>query len=89
MKVWKILGPKSGLFPPQLLALVGAAFVCSFVLYQGRGRLFVTLGAVILAYAFGFLVRHLLDGRDDILFILYRALFKRRGSYSLMEKDKP
>lgn len=89
MKVWKILGPKGGLFPPQMLALLGAAFFCGFVLYRGRGRLFLTIGVMLVAFLFGFIVRRLLDGRDEFLEILFRALFKRRGGYSLLERDKP
>lgn len=89
MKVWKVLGPKGGLFPPQMMALIGVAFFCSLMFYRGRGRLLVVLVAVLLAYAFGFIVRRLLDGRTEILEILYRALFKRRGSYSLLDRDKP
>lgn len=88
MKVWKILGPKGGLFPPQMLVLLGVTFFCSFVLYRGRGRLFLTIGAVLLALLFGFIVRRLLDGRDEFLEILFRALFKRRGGYSLLDRDK-
>ncbi len=84
MKVWWVLGTKGGHFPPHLLALSGGAFLVAALAWRGRGRFVVMVTALLVGYGFGWLLRRLFNGRDEVLFLLGRALSGSRGGYRLL-----
>ncbi len=88
MKVWRVLGARGGALPPQVVFLAGGAFAATALLWRGKGRFFAMLIALLAAYGFGWLLRRLFDGRDEILFLMWRVLTGGRGSYILLEKDR-
>ncbi len=88
MKIWRVLGAKGGALPPQMAFLAGGAFLVAAVFWRGKGRFFIMLAVLLAAYGFGWLLRRIFDGRDEVLFLLWRALSGGRGSYTLLEKDR-
>jgi len=88
MKVWRVLGTRSGAFPSQVILLAGGAFLCAALFYRGPGRFFVMLGTFLAAYGFGMLLRRIFDGRDEVLFLLWRTLSGSCGGYTLLERDR-
>lgn len=83
MRHFKVLGTKNGVLDKQTLAVF--LFVDFPVLV-----VFGPIAAVAVGF-FIFLIAHFtkknFDGRDDWVSILYRLLFKRQGTYTLIEKD--
>lgn len=87
MKVWKVLGSRNRL-PRDTVITIAALSMFGYMMSNGKARLFVLVLMAAIGWVLSFFVRKALDDRDDWLIIVYRALFARKGTYSMFERPK-
>jgi hypothetical protein len=87
MKVWKVLGSRNRL-PRDTIIFIAALSLSGYMLANGKARLFVLVVMAGVGWVTSFFIRKALDDRDEWLTIVYRALFERRGTYSLFDRPK-
>lgn len=87
MKVWKVLGGRNRL-PRDTAIFIAALSLSGYMLAQGKARLFVFIAMAGVGWTASYFIRRALDDRDEWLTIVYRAIFERRGTYSMFRRPR-
>ncbi len=85
MRVWKVLGKKNGNLDRQTQGLLALTVLPVLIFTE---NILYCCGVLLLEISFSYIVKKNFDGRDDWLLILYRLLFRQRGSFNMVDRDR-